>query len=529
MICPCQSVDRLTQVRIDGYTTSWVFSGYWLQYRCCIYTTVLNERRLKMLLVHFFMPKLAHSSYMLAGNRTCAVIDPSRDVDGYIRAAADHDLKITHVLLTHLHADFVSGHIDLAAMTGASIVVAASACCTFDHIPVSEGDSFLVEDMKIDVIETPGHTPEHVSYIVTDTGRGSDPAGVFCGDTLFVGDVGRPDLFPDMADILASRLYDSLRKLMKLPDFCEVYPAHGAGSLCGRAMGSKWRSTIGYERKYNAALQIEERDSFIQSLTTSMPPAPDHFSRCSAVNRAGPATVSSLGEPEPLKPEEFRKATRGLDSIVLDVRRYDAFGGQHIPGAVSIDLEGNIPVFAGWVLPPDMDIYLVATNLHEVLETTLWLRRVGLDRVKGYLDGGMFAWSLEGLPAAHLPQLSVLEADLLIRSCEKNLILDVRSSDEYDNSHIEGAVNIPAPDLRTRFRELDPDSDILLLCSTGYRSTLAGSILLSNRFKKLRNVSGGMKGFNSAALAPACLMCSIPHGPRLLTGKAHDHITPGPG
>ena len=478
-----------------------------------------------MLLVHFFMPKLAHSSYLLAGNRTCAVIDPSRDIDGYISAAADLDLKITHVLLTHLHADFVSGHMDLTAMTGASIVVPASACCAFEHIPVKEGDSFLLEDMKIDVIETPGHTPEHVSYIVSDTGRGTDPAGVFCGDTLFVGDVGRPDLFPDMARKLASRLYDSLRKLMQLPDFCEVYPAHGAGSLCGRAMGSKWRSTIGYERRYNAALQIEERDSFIRSLTTNMPPAPDHFSRCSAVNRAGPATVTSLGNPEPMKPEEFRKAALDRNSIVLDVRRYDAFGGQHIPGAVSIDFEGNIPVFAGWVLPPDVDIYLVATSLPEVLETTIWLRRVGLDRVKGYLDGGMFAWSLAGLPAAHLPQMSVLEADLEIESCRESMILDVRSSDEYDNSHIDGAVNIPAPDLRTRFSELDQDSEILLVCSTGYRSTLAGSILLSNQFKKLHNVAGGMKGFNSAALAPACLMCSIPHGPRLLAGRAHDQST----
>jgi len=478
-----------------------------------------------MLLVHFFMPKLAHSSYLLAGDRTCAVIDPSRDVDGYISAAADLDVRISHVLLTHLHADFVSGHIDLATMTGASIVVPASACCTFEHVPVSEGDSFPLEDMRIDVMETPGHTPEHVSYIVSDTSRGPDPAGVFCGDTLFVGDVGRPDLFPDMARELASRLFDSLRKLSKLPDFCEVYPAHGAGSLCGRAMGSKWRSTVGYERRYNTALQIEDRDVFIQSLTTNMPPAPDHFSRCSAVNRAGPAPVSSLGNPEPLKPEEFRKAIQNQNAIVLDVRRYDAFGGQHIPGALSIDVDGNIPVFAGWILPPDVDIYLVATNLPEVQETTLWLRRVGLDRVNGYLDGGMFAWSLAGLPAAHLPQLSVLEADLEIRSCKENLILDVRSSDEYDNSHIDGAVNIPAPDLRTRFRELDPDSDILLLCSTGYRSTLAGSILLSNRFNHLRNVSGGMKGFNSAALEPECLMCSIPHGPRLLTVRLHDQIS----
>jgi len=478
-----------------------------------------------MLLVHFFLPKIAHSSYLLAGNQTCAVIDPERDVEKYLKTAEDLDLKITHVLQTHLHADFVSGHMDLAELTDASIVVPASASCRFSHIPVSEGDSFMLENMRIDVLETPGHTPEHVSYVVTDTGRGSDPAGVFCGDTLFVGDVGRPDIFPDIAEKLASELFDSLGKLMKLPDFCEIYPAHGAGSLCGRAMAAKWRSTIGFERKYNSALQIKDRQAFIRSLTTNMPPAPDHFSRCSAINREGPATVASLQEPEPFKPVEFRKAAARKNPLILDVRRYDAFGGQHIPGSWSVDFNGNFPTFAGWVVSPDWDIYVVASNREEVRDTTLWLRRIGLDNVKGYLDGELFAWATEGLPTAHLSQMSVLEADLEFRSGERDIILDVRSPAEYENSHIDGAINIPAPDLRYRFGELDMDSEILLICSTGHRSTLAGSILQSNHFKQLHNVSGGMKGFSAAALAPACVMCSIPHGPKLLVSKVHDLIT----
>jgi len=478
-----------------------------------------------MLLIHFFIPKLAHSSYLLAGNTTCAVIDPARDVDRYIEAAENLDVRITHILQTHLHADFVSGHMDLAERTGASIVVPASAGCRFNNIPVSEDDSFMLEDMKIDILETPGHTPEHLSYVVTDTGRGADPVGVFCGDTLFVGDVGRPDLFPGMAESLASSLFDSLKKLMKLPDFCEVYPAHGAGSLCGRAMGAKWRSTIGFERRYNSALKISDRDSFIKSLTTDMPPAPDHFSRCSAINRDGPETLSSLSDAVPLKPVEFRKASSGKNAIVLDVRRYDAFGGQHVPGSWSIDFDGNIPTFAGWVISPDVDIYLVASNEAEVRDTTCWLRRVGLDRVKGYLDGGLFAWATEGLPTDHIPQISVLEADLEFKSGKKGAILDVRAPIEFANSHIDGSINIPAPDLRYRFGELDMDSEILLICSTGHRSTLAGSILQSQNFKKLYNVSGGMKGFSSAALAPACVMCSIPHGPKLLVSKVQDHIS----
>ena len=248
-----------------------------------------------MIVQQFFTKGLAHSSYLMGGSKTCAIIDPRRDVQIYLDAARSLDMKITHILETHLHADFISGHLDLAEMTGAKIYAPKSAECKFDHAPVAEGDSFEIEDMSLSVLETPGHTPEHISYIVTDRSRGSDPVSVFCGDTLFVGDVGRPDLFPGKAEELASKLYDSLHgKLLDLPDFCEVYPAHGAGSLCGRAMGAKRTSTIGYEKKYNGALQIEDREEFIKSLITDMPGAPDHFSRCSAINGAGPRLVREL-------------------------------------------------------------------------------------------------------------------------------------------------------------------------------------------------------------------------------------------
>jgi len=225
-----------------------------------------------MFVQQFFVKGLAHSSYLLGGSATCAIVDPRRDIDIYLEAAKDMGMKITHILETHLHADFISGHLDLAEATGAVIYAPKSARCQFRHKAVAEGDAFKIENMHIQVVETPGHTPEHISYIVTDTSRGSEPAAAFCGDTLFVGDVGRPDLFPGKAKDLAHKLYNSLHdKLMKLPDFCDVYPAHGAGSLCGRAMGAKRTSTIGYERKYNSALQIADRDAFIESLTTHMP------------------------------------------------------------------------------------------------------------------------------------------------------------------------------------------------------------------------------------------------------------------
>ncbi len=245
-----------------------------------------------MFVHQFFVKGLAHSSYLLGGTATCAIIDPRRDIDVYIHAARAMGMKITHILETHLHADFISGHIDLAAQTGAVIYAPKAGKCAFKHVAVAEGDSFDIEDMTIGVLETPGHTPEHVSYVVIDRSRGSDPAAVFCGDTLFVGDVGRPDLFPGIAESLAAKLYDSLhKKLLTLPPFCAVYPAHGAGSLCGRAMGAMRTSTIGYEKKYNGALKIKDKKKFVATLTTNMPPAPDHFSRCSAVNGKGPVLV----------------------------------------------------------------------------------------------------------------------------------------------------------------------------------------------------------------------------------------------
>lgn len=477
-----------------------------------------------MLVRHFFTPRLAHSSYIIAGGSVCAVVDPSRDVQAYLSAAAELGVRITHVLETHLHADFVSGHMDLASITGARVVMPAQAECRFPHLGVREGDVLEIENIRLDVMETPGHTPEHVSFTVTDTSRGDSPAGVFCGDTLFVGDVGRPDLFPGMAEELASKLFDSLRKLMALPDHCEVYPAHGAGSLCGRAISSKYTSTVGYERRFNPAAAATDRSAFIHSLTGSMPPAPDHFARCSGVNRSGPAAVASIPPPEPLEAGAFHKAIGRGDCFVLDVRRYEAFAGLHVPRSWSIDFTGNLPTFAGWVIPPDRDILLVATDEAEALETAVWLRRVGLDRVKGHLQGGMFQWTNRGLPAGHLRLVTAQEAAGSIKSGSGPQVLDVRAQTEFAGFHLPGALNIPAPDLRTGHSELDPSGDYLLVCSTGQRSVLAAGILLSLGFRNVACLAGGMKGYGAATNGPECPMCAIPHGPGAFNGQA-----PAPG
>ena len=467
-----------------------------------------------MLLKHYFLGKIAHSSYILAGTGSCAVIDPQRDVDLYLTQARELGVPITHIVQTHLHADFISGHMDLAQKTGATIYAPKSANCSFDHVPLVEGDTIEIENMLLQVLETPGHTPEHVCYTVTDGARGDTPIGVFVGDVLFVGDVGRPDLFPEMATDLAGQLHDSLHeKLLKLPDHCEVYPAHGAGSLCGRSMGAKYRTTIGYERRYNAALQLDKED-FVSSLTSRMPPAPDHFGRCSDINRDGPTLLADLPELEGLRPAQFQERVADRAVEVLDVRSYTAFASLHIPGAWHLDLNGNFPTFAGWVLPTDKDILLVADSYEGAVTADLWARRVGMDRIVGYLDGGMMAWATRGYRTADIHLVSAEALHDRVTGTSNLVLVDVRTPLEFEDGHIGGAVNIPAPDLRTRYQELDPDKPTFLVCSSGNRSSLGASILKQHGFKELHNLAGGMTGYSQAGYAEECMVCENPHGSR---------------
>jgi len=467
-----------------------------------------------MIIQQFFVNGLAHASYLLGGSKTCAIIDPRRDIQLYLDAAKASGLKITHILETHLHADFVSGHLDLADKTGAKIYAPKSGKCEFDHAALSEGDRFEIEDMELLVLETPGHTPEHVVYVVIDHSRGEEPAALFSGDTLFVGDVGRPDLFPRIAKELAAKLYESLnRKLLRLPDFCEVYPAHGAGSLCGRALSAKRTSTIGYEKKYNYAFQIKDTAKFIEVLTTEMPEAPDHFSRCSDINRKGPALVRTLPTLEPLEPLSFAKRAEEKNTLVLDIRSYDAFGGQHIAGSTHIDFAGNFATFAGWVLPPETPILLVTENPEQAQEAVVWLRRVGLDRTIGYLEGGLYEWAKAGLPMDHVPQMSAEELQQRMTQGPSVALVDVRAKREYMTGHIDRTINIPAPDLRKQSKILDTKVPIVCICNTGHRSSLGASLLKQRGFKAVSNLAGGMTGYNASGLRAECPACIAPHLP----------------
>lgn len=474
-----------------------------------------------MLLNHFFVEKIAHSSYLLAGKEQCAVIDPQRNIQIYLQAARSLGVNITHILQTHLHADFISGHMDLARKTRAKIYVSATANAAFEHVPLRQGDRIELENMRMEIWETPGHTPEHISYVVTDKDRSDSPVGVFTGDTLFVGDVGRPDLFPDKAGELAEKLYHSLHdRLMQLPDYVEVYPAHGAGSLCGRAMGAKRRSTIGYERRFNATLQLKDKSAFIQSLTQGMPPAPDHFSRCSEINRKGPAVVADMPDIREYPVEDFHALMEQPDTLVLDTRNYLAFGGQHIPGAWHLDLNGNFPTFSGWVLPQGKNILLVAEDRHKAMDAVKWARSVGVDTISGYLDGGMATWLVAGLKTRTVRQISAETLHQMISGTSGLLLLDVRSIREYEDNHINGSINIPVADLRTRSGELPRDKPIILMCSSGNRSSLGCSILLQHGFTKVVNLAGGMTAYSSAGYARECKPCENPHGSRYFTSFA---------
>ena len=465
-----------------------------------------------MLIQQIFTEKIAHSSYILSGDRTCAIIDPRRDTRIYLRSAKELGVRITHILVTHLHADFISGHLDLAERTGAPIYAPEKANCDFEHVPLKEGDTIPIEDIELDILETPGHTPEHISYVVVDTSRGEGPVALFCGDTMFVGDVGRPDLFPGRAEELASTLYDTLHeKLMKLPDFCEIYPAHGAGSLCGRAMASKRSSTMGYELNYNYALKIKDRGQFIESLTNNMPEAPDHFSRCTDINRVGPGLVKDLHSPEPLDNDMFNEKMKR--AVILDVRSFESFGGQHIPGAYHIDINSNFPTYSGWLLPPGKDILLVSDDHSQAFDACHQLRRVGMDKVEGYLETGMYGWVTGGLDTKHVPQISPSELHERINTGHKMTIIDVRAVSEYDDAHIEGAVNIPVYELRERYSELDAETENILICGSGQRSSMGCSILLQNGFSDVQNAAGGMTGYTAAGYGPECPMCVLPWAP----------------
>jgi len=452
---------------------------------------------------HFFLGCLAHASYMVASQGVAAVIDPQRDVDLYVTAAAQKGVKIEHIIETHLHADFVSGHRELAERTGARIYLGDGSGATFPHAAVKDGDSLQFGHCRFDFLSTRGHTVESICIVMTDLDEPSGPRVIFTGDTLFVGDVGRPDLSADYTpQELAVMLYHSLHeKLMRFPDETEILPAHGAGSLCGRQMSSERSSTIGKERRTNYALQARSCEEFVHLLTDDLPPRPAYFVRDVELNRQGAAALDRIPSPKPVRaPEVLRLQAEG--AIVLDTRPPMQFAVAHVPGSVHIGLSGQYASWAARILGLDKPIILVSEDADHVRESQVRLARVGVEKVHAYLEDGISGWIASGYQLDYIPQISVHEfAELLQNRKENATVLDVRERGEVQAGAIEGSLRIPLGQLSARVGELDPTKLLIVHCKSGYRSSIATSILRRAGFRDIANLTGGFDAWKAMAQA----------------------------
>ena len=419
-----------------------------------------------------------------------AVVDPARDrVDEYLSLARRKGLTITHIVDTHIHADHVSGNQALADKTGARILLHPAAEAAFATTPIEDGEEIRLGNVALRVLHTPGHTPESVALLVTDRARGDEPWFVLTGDTLFVGDVGRPDFGGERA---AAVLYRSLtQRLLTLPDSVEVYPAHGAGSSCGRAMSSKTASTVGFERRFNLALREPTEEAFVRALMTGIPPKPPNFDRIIARNRA--RALPPVGEPRALTAAQAREAI-DKGAVPLDIRTAAEYGEAHIPGAINVWVDS--PQFAnrvGLFVPADRPILLVAGGPTDLAHAVQALGRVGLDDVAGHLQWGMGDWKSQGQSVSEIPQISVHDLATMREERGDLVILDVREPFEWDEGHIEGARHLPMAEAIRRRAEVPAGRPTAVVCAGGLRSSLVISALAREGVAgPWFNVAGGM-------------------------------------
>jgi hydroxyacylglutathione hydrolase len=459
-----------------------------------------------MILQQFYLNCLAHASYLVGDERTrtAAVVDPQRDVDRYLAFAQQHGLDIRHVILTHLHADFVAGHLELRDRVGATIYLGAKAKAEYAFTPLADGDRIDLGSVRLQAIETPGHTPESISIAVYDLETSATaPHAVLTGDTLFVGDVGRPDLRATLgwsASELGSLLYDSLRtKLLPLPDDSLIYPAHGAGSLCGKAIGKETVSTIGEQRRSNYALQPMTRQAFVDLITADQPDAPPYFTYDAVLNSQERPTLDealSAGlQPMTLDAVLALQHTGGQ---VLDTREPTDFAAAHLAGSINIGLGGQYATWAGTMLDYEHPIVIVADPGREN-ESAMRLGRIGFDHVVGYLQDGMHS-------AAARPELTVRTERVSPQLASERLAsgewtaVDVRTPGERDQKHVAGSLHIPLNQLAQRLSELPARRPILLYCAGGYRSSIAASVMQRHGFTNVSEISGGLAAWETAHL-----------------------------
>lgn len=459
-----------------------------------------------MQIERMYTPGLAQIAYLIGDESAgvAAVIDPRRDIDDYLALAQHHSLRITHIFETHVHADFVSGAPELAATTGATVYASRLGATEFEHTPLDDGDVIEVGSLRFKAFFTPGHTPEHMSYLVTDPSVNDRPQALFSGDMLFVGEVGRPDLLGEAQTAkLVSQLFDSIReRLIPLDDDIIVYPGHGAGSACGKKIGDSPSTTIGQEKRFNYAFQIANRAEFSTEIMAGMPPAPTYYPILKQVNKTGATLLRDIPHGHPLTADEV--VTRMEDgALIIDARAPEAFGGAHIPGAFFAGLGPNFTAWMGWLAPFDSDIILVLEHDDQFDDARTELRRIGLDRVAGYLQGGLASWVASGREIATLPQITVNELHERLKNDSNLRVMDVRSNDEWDSGHIANAEHQYAGEIVGRAGHpngIDATGELALICGSGYRSSVAASVLQRAGHSNLLNVIGGMTAWQAAGL-----------------------------
>ncbi len=456
-----------------------------------------------------FIPGLAIYSYMIGDERTkeCAVIDPTRDIDYFVDTAEREGLRIRHVLETHVHADFVSGSRELKMRLGDDVTVHCSGHGGAEWTPpyadhvIKGGDTVKVGSVRLEAVHTPGHTPEHILWALYDESRSKDtPWLVFTGDFLFVGDVGRPDLLGETArKQLAHQLYESVfETLPKFPDFTELMPAHGAGSLCGKAIGSRGASTVGFERRFNASLRPADERAWVAKLLDGMPIAPPYFRRMKHVNAKGPDLIGpSLPGQRRFSANEVHE--RVCDHcLIVDVRQKEAFAAAHIPNSINIPLGPSLPTWAGWVLPYDHPTLIVLDDPADMRSVVTHLLRVGFDDIRGYLEGGLDLWETSGFEFARLNTQSVHELHRALQNGNHRFVLDVRTSREWQSGHVPGAHHIHGGLLQDRYSEVPRDRPVSVICGSGYRASIAASFLQREGYTDVTNVLGGMSAYLAA-------------------------------
>jgi hydroxyacylglutathione hydrolase len=459
-----------------------------------------------MFFQHIYEKGLAQSSYIIGCQKsgTAIVIDPKRDIDTYITIANHEKLTITHVTETHIHADFLSGARELAAATGAELLLSdeggADWQYQFPHTSLKDGSTFMVGNLKIEVMHTPGHTPEHICFLLTDMPVSNKPIMLFSGDFVFVGDIGRPDLLERAAGVIgtmevgARQMFNSIKRFKQLPDYVQLWSGHGAGSACGKALGAIPSSTVGYEKITNWALQIDDEETFVAELLDGQPEPPKYFAKMKELNKKGAPILGTDFFPHRLSAQEFDVAMRS-GMPIIDTRSKYYFADGHVPGSLNIQDNNSFSTWAGWMLKYDQPFMVIASE-KAIAEITNKLIRIGLDSIYGYLPD-IEEWTALGGELEIMRQINVQE--LSHRLGEQNLtIIDVRATSEYKDGHIAGVKHIHAGYIENRLDEVPRSGNVILQCATGNRSSVACSVLLREGIHNVFNLIGGIEAWKEA-------------------------------